>query len=517
MLDINNISLKNQKTWDLIQKGHTSGVFQLESELGKQWASKIKPRNITELSAVLSLIRPACLESGMTDQYCRIKNNQEPPFKFNDEAIDKILGPTNGVLIFQEQLMKFGGEIAWVDMERLERLVMVDKLRKGIGKKDMKLLADLKKKFIDGCVRNGRTEDLANKLFTMIENAGRYAFNDAHAKKYAMISYQTAYLKANFPYEFYSVYLSYSRARQKAKEEIRNIVNEARMLGIKISAPKASLANKEFMISGEGKDTRVYFGLSHIKQVSTKDVSVMKDNPDSLSNFCDFILLHFDKERLPNRLRSLCVESLISSGACDEMYESRSVMLEIFNVLKGLTPRELKFVCVKVFESEEKNMSVIINAIIQCSQELCTKGRKDLVMSEAKSIDLKDRETDSWRCSRERDSLGVSFTKIFDEDKKDHDITCKDCFRFQKDNRGQSGKMAVSINEIIPLVTKKGKNPGSEMCQMIVSDNSGSFKIACFPDKYSKYKSILNEGEKYIINVQGTGFGWCLENAKVLK
>ena len=138
-----------------------------------------------------------------------------------------------GVLIYQEQLMKFGGEIAWCDMPYLDRLVIVDKLRKGIGKKDQKIIIDLKDKFIKGCIKNGRSQSIAEQLFSLIEGAGRYAFNDAHAKKYALWSYKTAYLKANFPLEFYCVYLTYSKGKQKPREEIESLVNEAKMLGAK--------------------------------------------------------------------------------------------------------------------------------------------------------------------------------------------------------------------------------------------------------------------------------------------
>ena len=108
MFSTSNISLKNDKTWRLIQNGHTIGVFQLESELGKKWSAKIKPTNINELSAVISLIRPACLESGMTDTYSKVKNGLAEIPDYEDETINSILSPTMGVLIYQEQLMKFG-------------------------------------------------------------------------------------------------------------------------------------------------------------------------------------------------------------------------------------------------------------------------------------------------------------------------------------------------------------------------------------------------------------------------
>lgn len=512
-LDLNSIPLDNNKTWSLIQRGHTGGVFQLESELGKQWVSRIQPKNLTELSAVLALIRPACLESGMTEHYCKIKNKKEPPLRFNDIEIDRILGPTDGVLIYQEQLMKFGGEVAWKHMPKIERLVMVDKLRKGIGKKDVRLLSELKAKFIEGCVLNGRTEELALRLFSMIESAGRYAFNDAHAKKYALISYRTAYLKANHPYIFYTVYLTYSKSKQKPKEEIRDLINEARMLGMSILPPDVKSGNEEFIT--EGKD--ILYGLSHIKQVSKSDVSVISNNKSVVSSFLGLLVLHFDKEGLNKRVRSLAVENLIKSGSCDSYDISRRVMLEIFNIIKGLTPKEIGFVCGLIKNTGATTLLEIIKIIKKCGEECSVKKRVDLVISEAESIDITEVDKDSWKVSMERDILGIEFTKIFKDDKVKHSTTCKECFKLSKNNKGKKGDLAVDISEVINLVTKKGKNPGSEMCQLVVSDNSGSLKLACFPDKYSKYKTVFMEGERYSISIIGTGSGWCLNEINLLK
>jgi len=453
----------------------------------------------------------------MADQYCRIKNGQEPPFKFNDAEVDRILKPTNGVLIYQEQLMKFGGEIAWSDLPKLERLVIVDKLRKGIGKKDLKILSELKSKFIEGCVRNGRSKDLANKLFSMIENAGRYAFNDAHAKKYALISYKTAYLKANYPYEFYSVYLTYSRSRQKPKEEIRSLVGEARMLGININGPEISMANKEFLIEKRDQTTSIFFGLSHLKQVSNKDVDVMSNNKDHVSSFAGLIRLHFDKLSFDKRIRSLAVESLIKCGACDSYGLSRRVMFEIFTVIKSLTPKEIEFVMGLIKNEGAETGVEIISFIKKCSEDRCVPKRRELVYSEAESIDLSEKDSSASRVSSERDIAGIEFTKIFATQNHGTSLTCQECFRLSKNSRGKAGQIAVDVGEVITLVTKKGKNPGSEMCQLIVSDNTGTLRLACFPDKYRKYKDAISEGQKYIIKVKGTGSGWCLEDVKILK
>ena len=504
MFDIQNISLKNEKAWKLIQSGHTIGVFQLESELGKKWSATIKPSNINELSAVISLIRPACLESGMTDTYSKVKNGLSDVPDYNDETINSILSPTLGVLIYQEQLMKFGGEIAWRDMAYIDRLIIVDKLRKGIGKKDQKIISDLRDKFISGCLRNGRSKDTAEKLFSLIEGAGRYAFNDAHAKKYALWSYKTAYLKANFTLEFYCVYLTYSKAKQKPREEIEDIVNEARMLGVEIKPPSVIDSSFDFSISNES----IIFGLSHIKQVGESDAKVIiKNRPKT---FLEMLRLHFCSEE---KLRSLAVESLINSGACDSYGLSRSTMLSMFNMIKQLTPKEIEYVFNELSMSEKA--IDIIEAVKKCSIERCVKKRKDIVMSEAVSIDLKTSDSSIIASSVEKDLLGVSFSYDHNVNTED-DWSCKDCFNKMKNNRNLSATLTVKLNSVKTTLTKKGKDPGKEMCQLSIGDNTGFINVVCFPDTYEKLKGTLSEGSYYMINLKGTGFGWSVNSLKNL-
>lgn len=504
MFETQNISLKNDKTWKLIQSGHTIGVFQLESDLGKKWSATIKPSNINELSAVISLIRPACLESGMTDIYSKVKNGLSEVPDYNDETINSILSPTLGVLIYQEQLMKFGGEIAWKDLPYLERLVIVDKLRKGIGKKDQKIIIDLKDKFISGCLKNGRSKETAEKLFTLIEGAGRYAFNDAHAKKYALWSYRTAYLKANFPLEFYCVYLTYSKGKQKPREEIEDIVNEAKMLGITVKPPSVIESSFDFSI----KEESIVFGLSHIKQVGESDAeTIIKIRPKT---FLDLLRLHFCSEE---KLRSLAIESLINSGSCDSYGLSRSTMLSVFNMVKQLTAKETEYVFNELVGKDK--VSDVIEAVKKCSIERCVKKRKDIVMSEAISIDLKASDSSVIFGSVEKDLLGVCFAYDHNVNTED-DWSCKECFNKLKNNRNLTATMTIKLNGIKTTITKKGKDPGKEMCQLSIADNTGFINVVCFPDTYEKIKGTLNEGAYYMISLKGTGFGWSVNSIKNL-
>jgi DNA polymerase III subunit alpha len=512
MFDINNIPYEDNKTWSIIKKGHTSGVFQLESELGKQWASKIKPSNINELSAVLALLRPACLDSGMTKQYYLIKSGQEPPLRFDDTEIDSILEATEGVLIYQEQLMKFGSEIAWPDLPRLKKLVMVDKLRKGIGKKDSKLITGLRSDFLSGCVRNGRTEDVGHQLFELIESAGRYAFNDAHAKKYAIWTYRTAYLKANNPYEFYCVYMTYSKIKQKPREELYNLINEARMLGIRVLQPNVIMKNSEFELSQDANGKNIMYGLSHIKQVSFADVETIANNcVDTFQNLLN-LMIRVDISR---RLRVQSVIGLIRSGACDVYDLSRSSMLGLVDVVKSLSTKEKEHLSLKLDNC--KDYGQVKDVLLYISENVSVKKRKDLVVSEIDMWNTEEEDDDEQMLVMETQLLGIEMSASVEYSTNKRKMNCKSCFSNYHNNDNKKGFLIGRVKEVREIVTKKGRNKGSKMAQLTISDSSGSIKVACFPDTYRGLMGFLEENQAYEFQLNGTGSGWCIKSANLYK
>lgn len=507
MVDINSISFQDDKTWRLIQSGNTAGVFQLESELGQQWSSRIKPKNINELSALIALIRPACLESGMTETYSRIKSGSEDMKTFGDVDVDRILLPTLGVLVYQEQLMKFGSEIAWKHIPYLERLVMVDKLRKGVGKKDYKIIGQLKDLFIDGFVTNNKPRQLGEQLFSIVESAGRYAFNDAHAKKYAIWSYRTAYLKANHPLDFYCVYMTYSKAKQKPKEELRGLINEAKMRGFSVFPPSIKDSYPDFKVS----NTDIVFGLSHIKQVGIKDSLLIVNNRPL--TFYAFLVLTFDKTG--ECLRFPGTESLIKSGACDCYGLSRTVMLDIVRCISELTPREIVFVLENI--KGKDSIDEVILAILDCADKVSTKKRAILVKSEASSIKTDSIDANEWKALNESELLGLSMTCTSVDSYMDiTESCCRDCFKINKNNNKIKKRVIAAITSSNILITKKGNNPGQEMCQIGICDSSGEIRVVCFPDTYAKNKHKIFQGAKCEFFLRGTGSGWSVESITVV-
>ena len=190
------IDYKDKKTWDLFKDGKTKGVFQLESNLGKSWSKKLSPNNLEELAALIALIRPGCLKAvidgkSMTQRFVdRAKGLEE--IEYLDDSLEDILKPTYGVLVYQEQSMRIAQKLAGFDLKQ------ADDLRKAIGKKNAKLMDQVKTSFLEGAVDQGIvTKSEAEEIFGWIEKSSRYSFNKSHAVAYAVNSYWSAWYKAN--------------------------------------------------------------------------------------------------------------------------------------------------------------------------------------------------------------------------------------------------------------------------------------------------------------------------------
>ena len=196
------LSFDCDQTWNLICDGKTKGVFQLESNLGRSWAKRVKPRDIEELAALISVIRPGCLKAiqdgkSMTQHFVDRKNGTDQ-ISYIHNSLEPILSNTQGVLVYQEQSMKIAQQLAGFSLQE------ADNLRKAIGKKKADLMAKIKTQFIKGAENEAIvSREAAEEIFGWIEKSSRYAFNKSHAISYAICAYWSAYAKAHFPLEFY--------------------------------------------------------------------------------------------------------------------------------------------------------------------------------------------------------------------------------------------------------------------------------------------------------------------------
>ena len=309
-IKIGEIPLDDKKTFELLKRGDTIGVFQLESRGMRDLLKKIVPEKFEDLIAILALYRPGPLGSGMVDDYIDRKHGKKP-VKYVHPKLEPILKETYGIILYQEQTMQIVSALAGFSLSQ------ADLLRKAIGKKIPEIMQEQRSIFINGCRKNNISAKTANGIFDLIEYFSGYGFNKSHSTAYAMISYRTAYLKANFGVEFMAALLTSERNNT---DKVVEYVNEASSMGIKVLPPDINESFTNFTVTG---DYNIRFGLMAIKNVGkTALESIIKVRKErKFSDFFDFA------DRVDSRtVNKKVVESLIKSGAMDSLGLKRAQM-----------------------------------------------------------------------------------------------------------------------------------------------------------------------------------------------
>ena len=397
-------------TWDLIKEGKTKGVFQLESNLGKSWAKRIRPNNIEELAALTALIRPGCLKAiidgkSMTQRYVDRKNGAEEVTYLHD-ALEPILESTQGVLVYQEQSMEIAQVIAGFDLQQ------ADSLRKAIGKKNATLMSEVKSSFLDGSEDKGLvTREIAEEIFSWIEKSNRYAFNKSHAVSYAFCGYWSAYAKAHFPVNFYCNYLYYADGKQDTQSEIREVVSDARIHGVEVASPSIENMNSKFSISGGV----IHFGFNDIKSVGAKQVEKLVETISAVESFLekpvvDWSWYQFLINASHKINRKVCI-ALVSVGAFSCFGLSRNNMIYEIDIWSKLTDKERDWVIEK-----QESWTDIIPALTELSPTKKMGGgtfngtRSELVRSLVMMLEAPPHSLDdspSWASRVEKEYLGI--------------------------------------------------------------------------------------------------------------
>jgi DNA polymerase-3 subunit alpha len=307
--DLTNLDLTDKATYRLLSSGDTTGVFQLESSGMKDLMIRLKPEKFADVTALVALYRPGPIESGMVNDFVERKHGRKS-VEYLVPELEQILEETYGVILYQEQVMKIAGELADYSMAE------ADGLRKAMGKKIAEKLAKEKKRFLEGSVANRIPRDKAEQIFAWIEKFGGYGFNKSHSAAYAMIAYQTAYLKAHFPVEFMAAVLT---SEMNSSDNVVKYIAECRNQNIPVLPPDINESNREFTVSGEA----IRFGLAAVKNVGDAAIeSIINTRQEekftSLFEFCQRV----DIRRVNKRV----LESLVQCGAFDSTGAGRAQM-----------------------------------------------------------------------------------------------------------------------------------------------------------------------------------------------
>jgi DNA polymerase-3 subunit alpha len=316
-IDMTALPLDDEKTYAMMARGDSVGVFQFESEGMREALKKVGPDEFEDLVALNALYRPGAMDQIPT--YARGKRNPET-VTYIDERLRPITEATKGVILYQEQSMQIAKTIAGFSGPK------ADDLRKAIGKKNRDAMAKLKPLFYEGCRASGTSEDAIEWLWTVNERSADYSFNRSHAACYALIAYRTAWLKANYPAEYMAALIS---SVMDTKDKVPFFVNQAESMGIEILPPDVNESDHEFMVV----DGNIRFGLDAVKGVGYAAVEAMKrareeGGPfESIWDFCERVD--------PKAVNKRSIEALIKCGAFGSTGASRKGMLEVLEAAQS--------------------------------------------------------------------------------------------------------------------------------------------------------------------------------------
>jgi DNA polymerase-3 subunit alpha len=455
-VDIDNVPLDNRKTYEMLSEGDSSGVFQLESEGMRNILRQLKPKRLEDIIAINALYRPGPMKS--IPDYIENSNTEKIDFLFPE--LEKHLGETYGVIVYQEQVMKIVQDIAgFTPME-------ANYLRKALSKKKMDQVNSYRKKFVDGGIESGYAVDKLGILWEQMASFGEYGFNKSHSSAYGLLAYQTAYLKANYPLHFMAAEISNIMSDTK---KVAYYMQEAKRMGIDVMSPDINLSYRTFRVY---KD-KLVFGLQAIKNVGQSAIdSIVKSRTvegeyKSLFDFCTRVDLSAVNKR--------AIESLILSGAMNSLGAHRSQLMAILDecIDKASKEKMNKINGQKslfdFFEMDE--VTVILPDIDEFSQRRLLELEKEYTGLYLNGHPLEEYE----QVMQDRVSC-----------------TCQDVFDCED---GENVVVGGIVKSIRVINTKKG----DLMAFITMEDHLSEIDVIVFPRTYEKFKTTLVEDSVIIL------------------
>ena len=461
-LDLERISLEDKPTYQLLYQGETLGVFQVESRGMQDLLKKLKPQKFEDLIALLALYRPGPLHSRMVDEFINRRHGRSE-VKYLHPKLEPILKETYGVILYQEQVMQIANLLAGFSLGE------ADILRRAMGKKKPKLMDEQKDKFLEGASQNGIERSTARRIFELMAHFAGYGFNKSHSTGYALIAYQTAYLKANYPLEFMAALLDSERENT---DKLALYVNECKRMGIQVLPPNINRSLATFSVAGDIID----FGLTAIKNVGGAVIcSIIEErkregNFTSIFDFCKRVDLRMVNKRV--------MESLIRCGAFDSLPGHRAQNLAVVNqateeaslVQRDRQRGQLSFL--EVLESQEKislkERFPSIEEVPERTKLLWEKGLLGIYVS-GHPLDRYRKRITHYRANSIRDIRKM-----------------KEGFR-------------VRIIGVINILTLKKDRRGKRMAFLMLEDLTSEIEVVIFSHLYEESSSYLGEGKLVLV------------------
>lgn len=472
-IDIDHIDMDDTEVYDLLSSGETDGVFQLESNGMKSFMKELKPRNIEDVIAGISLYRPGPMD--FIPLYIKGKEHPES-VTYDCPQLKKILSPTYGCIVYQEQVMQIVMELAGYTLGRsdLVRRAMSKKKGDVMQRERQNFVYGNEEEHVPGCINNGIDEKTANKIFDEMIDFAKYAFNKSHAAAYAVVAYQTAYLKCHYPEEFMAALISSVLDRT---DKVSEYVAHCRKLGIRILPPDINEGYSRFSVSSGG----IRYGLSALKSVGRPVIDAVVEEREKNGPFRD---LKDFVSRLSNKeVNKRTVESFIKSGAFDSFGVNRKQMMIVYIPLIEQVNKEKKSAMTGQMslmdllgEEERKEFDIRYPNVPEFDKEELLAYEKEVLGVYVSGHPLEDYQA--------LVSANITASTLdFIADKETEETVAKDQIYYM---------LGGMISAKKTMLTKTNQN----MAFITLEDLMGTIEIVVFPKVYEQYRQFLEEDRK---------------------
>ena len=475
-IDVDNIDYNDKKVLDSIGTGRCDGVFQLESAGMKNFMKELKPQSLEDVIAGISLYRPGPMD--FIPKYIKGKNEPES-VTYVCKELEPILEPTYGCIVYQEQVMQIVQNLAGYTMGQ------ADNIRRAMSKKKQYVIDAERQNFvygneeqgIKGCIANGISEQAANQIYDSMVDFAKYAFNKSHAAAYAVVAYQTAYLKYYYPVEFMAALMTSVIDNTR---KVAEYIYSCRQMGIKVLSPDINEGEGRFLATKDG----IRYGMYAIKSIGRQVIDIIlaeREANGKYTTLSDFLSRVAGRE-----VNKRAVENLIKAGACDGLDGNRQQMLLVYNTLIDNLNQEKKNSLAGqmslfdlVSEEEKKAYEVRFPNVEEYTKEIKLGFEKEVLGIYLSGHPLEEYE-EKWR----KNISAVTADFMLDEETNAVKI---------KDNQ------SVVIGGIITEKTIKYTKQNKAMAFITVEDLFGTVEVIIFPRDYEKYSRYLNEDEKVFV------------------
>ena len=477
-INIDTIPLDDPDVFRLFQEGRTKGVFQFESGGMVDLLRKARPTQFEDLAALNALYRPGALDAGMVDEYVKRKNGTSKA-RYLVPVMKEVLEETYGVIVYQEQVMQIAQRVAAYSLGQ------ADLLRKAMGKKDAAVMAAERGKFVSGATGNGYDAKKANEIFDYIEPFARYGFNKSHSVAYALVAYQTAWLKVHHPRHFLAGLMS---SEMDKTDAVVKFIQEAKSMGVEVMPPDVNESNMYFTVVGQN----IRFGLGAVKGVGESAVESILIARRKIGRFSS--LLGFCEEVDLRACNKKVLEALIKSGSFDFLGQPRRALFEQIESTADSAQRGK--------DEKEKGQNSLFSMFGGSTPtHQPTAVPQKFVVAQEWPEDEKLRN--------EKETLGFYITghplnKYSDELRIfAPGVNTDTLYKFVD----QQVNIGGIVSQIKKSKIKKGPNEGKMMAKFFLDDQYGSVEVVCFSDLYAKYMRWLDNGVAVLVTamVKDTG------------